>query len=88
MAVYNVRQNGFLTSLFRSVSTQPRWEKTQVVDQLWSIKAGGKKKKKTTAIISAEDNQTFRQLRGRIIALKARELNILAGREGYCRRVL
>ncbi len=38
-----------------------------------------KRKAKSTSIISAEMDQTFKELKGRVIALRARELRILAG---------
>ena len=38
-----------------------------------------KKGKSTSAVISTEINQTFKELKGRVIALRARELRILAG---------
>jgi len=41
-----------------------------------------KRKAKSTSIISAEMDQTFKELKGRVIALRARELRILAGNLG------
>ena len=44
-----------------------------------AIKKPRRKKEKSTSEISAEIDQTFKELKGRVIALRARELRILAG---------
>lgn len=49
------------------------------IKQATRLVRSGVKKKKNTAAISAEDNNTFRELKGKVIALRKRELKILAG---------
>ena len=42
-------------------------------------KVTAKKRNKSTAVISAEDNLSFKELKEKVVALRARELNVLAG---------
>lgn len=67
-------------SNFQTEAVTSKWQKTSMLEELWATKKRKKKKPQLpTTPISAEDSQGFKEMRGKVIALKAAELQQLAG---------